>query len=198
MVYSWPLYKYAPLYAEDAIRVLNLQPASTYCDEVYVQLETVRFPSAVGEYEQYLTPYKAVSYTWGEATFSHYLYCEDHIIAVTANVDLLLHRLRKPSGPRILWIDSVCINQEDKKEKRIQIGMMDQIYSRANKVHVWLGEAAPSDRIKWVFEFFKDIARSDHDENKIFSWKVEETNPWDKDPQKSVDKEAPHTQLKAA
>lgn len=188
MVSISPLYKYTPLYADDAIRVLNLQPASTYSDEVYVRLEIIRFPSAVGEYEQYLTPYEAVSYTWGEANFSHHLHCEGQIIAVTANVDLLLRRLRKPSGPRILWVDSVCINQQDKNEKTIQIGMMDQIYSRANKVHVWLGEAAPSDRIKWVFEFFREIARSDRDENKIFSWKIDGTKPWDKDPQKSVDR----------
>ncbi|KAF2022821.1 hypothetical protein EK21DRAFT_41978, partial [Setomelanomma holmii] len=89
---------------------------------------------------------------------------------------------------RILWIDSVCINQQDKSEERIQIGMMDQIYSRANKVHVWLGEAAPSDRIKRVFEFFREIARSGRDENKIFSWKINETKSWDKASLNSVDR----------
>ncbi|OAL54015.1 HET-domain-containing protein [Pyrenochaeta sp. DS3sAY3a] len=180
MASNSPRYEYTPLYAGDAIRVLNLQPASTYADELHVRLEMARFPSAAGRFdEQCLTPYEAVSYTWGEATFSYQLHCEGQIIEVTKNVDLLLRRLRKPSGPRILWIDSVCINQQDTKEKTFQIAMMDQIYSRASKVHVWLGEAAPSDRMQWVFDLFREIARSDRDEGKSMDWVVNKTDLWD-------------------
>jgi len=40
-----------------------------------------------------------------------------------------------------IWIDAVCINQEDQEEKRVQIQLMGQLYQTATKVWVWLGLA---------------------------------------------------------
>ena len=49
---------------------------------------------------------------------------------------------------RILWIDAICINQNDKTgEKEQQIQSMAKIYSKASRVIIWLGKAtANSDR----------------------------------------------------
>ncbi|KUJ11334.1 CNVH-domain-containing protein [Mollisia scopiformis] len=38
-----------------------------------------------------------------------------------------------------IWIDALCINQEDNDEKAIQVGMMGRIYKSAKSVVVWLG-----------------------------------------------------------
>ena len=46
-------------------------------------------------------------------------------------------RLRSRS-PRI-WIDAVCINQEDLVERNAQVSLMGRIYSKAQQVIVWLG-----------------------------------------------------------
>jgi hypothetical protein len=43
---------------------------------------------------------------------------------------------------RILWIDAICINQEDNAEKGQQVQSMAKIYAKASRVIVWLGEAA--------------------------------------------------------
>jgi hypothetical protein len=43
---------------------------------------------------------------------------------------------------RIIWIDAICINQEDNDEKGQQVQSMAKIYAKASRVIVWLGEAA--------------------------------------------------------
>ncbi|KAK4215192.1 heterokaryon incompatibility protein-domain-containing protein [Rhypophila decipiens] len=49
------------------------------------------------------------------------------------------------SGPRALsiWIDAVCINQQDDHDKTGQIPLMQEIYSQASTCYVWLGKSSP-------------------------------------------------------
>ena len=44
-----------------------------------------------------------------------------------------------PGTPRRLWIDAICINQEDFLERNQQIRLMCSIYSRCKRLLVWLG-----------------------------------------------------------
>jgi hypothetical protein len=43
-----------------------------------------------------------------------------------------------------LWIDAICINQTNNKEKSFQVGLMAEIYQQANHVFAWLGPATKS------------------------------------------------------
>jgi hypothetical protein len=84
---------------------------------------------------------------------------------VTVNLHEALSHLRDRSIERIIWVDAVCINQNDGEEKGQQIQLMAKIYGQASRVLVWLGEAADnSDQAleeirlagsKGVYEFFK-------------------------------------------
>ncbi|ETS81710.1 hypothetical protein PFICI_06712 [Pestalotiopsis fici W106-1] len=48
--------------------------------------------------------------------------------------------------PIYFWIDAICINQEDVRERNHQVGMMKAIYAQATEVYAWLGpEADDSD-----------------------------------------------------
>ena len=38
---------------------------------------------------------------------------------------------------RIIWVDAVCINQEDKQEKEHQVQYIAKIYGKASYVIVW-------------------------------------------------------------
>src|SRR4051812_36530342 len=58
---------------------------------------------------------------------------------VTRELGLALKYLRRPQD-RILWIDAICINQEDHEERNHQVQMMALIYNSAAQVCVWLGE----------------------------------------------------------
>ncbi|KAK8188756.1 heterokaryon incompatibility protein-domain-containing protein [Phyllosticta capitalensis] len=94
--------------------------------------------------------FDALSYCWGETSaraeitmtpswnsgragskFSLYVPC---------TVEKALRRLRDAENQLRIWVDSICINQNDDKEKAAQVNIMDQIYGVANTVHIWLGE----------------------------------------------------------
>jgi hypothetical protein len=60
-------------------------------------------------------------------------------LQVTTNLELALRHLRRENRARTLWIDALCINQENEDEKMIQIQGMNWIYANASPVVVWLG-----------------------------------------------------------
>jgi hypothetical protein len=53
----------------------------------------------------------------------------------------VLLRLQDHLCSRVIWIDAICIDQANKKEKEGQIALMVEIYAKARRVVVWLGEA---------------------------------------------------------
>lgn len=52
----------------------------------------------------------------------------------------ILTRLRLSDSPRYIWADAICINQRNKSEISLQMTLMREIYQRATRVIVWLGE----------------------------------------------------------
>ncbi|KAK3711180.1 hypothetical protein LTR37_009773 [Vermiconidia calcicola] len=71
-------------------------------------------------------------------------------INITDNLFRALKRLRGHLLSRTLWIDAICINQDDGSEKSSQVQMMGRIYKSATTVLVWLGEYSdPSSSDPW-------------------------------------------------
>lgn len=69
-------------------------------------------------------------------------------VPVTINLASALAHLRYSKQPLMLWIDAICINQEDHAERSKQICKMDRIYSDAQHTIVWLGPVADgSDKV---------------------------------------------------
>jgi ankyrin repeat protein len=87
-----------------------------------------------------LIEYEALSYTWGGTNMSDYIMIGDQKLEVTENLYLALQSLRYENEDRVLWIDGLCINQGDHKEKGHQVQQMSNIYSRAQRVVIWLGD----------------------------------------------------------
>jgi hypothetical protein len=52
-----------------------------------------------------------------------------------------IHECR-PGPQRPIWIDAICLNQEDDIEKATHVPLMGTIYKQAKRVLIWLGEAA--------------------------------------------------------
>lgn len=84
--------------------------------------------------------YEALSYVWGDPRYRLPIFSKDRTLLVTENLEAALRHLRLEDKPRILWIDAVCINQEDLDERSHQVSMMGSVYRTARRVLVWLGE----------------------------------------------------------
>ncbi|KAK1775287.1 ankyrin repeat-containing domain protein [Copromyces sp. CBS 386.78] len=91
--------------------------------------------------------YEALSYVWGSEDKPCSILINGYNLAVGENLHAALLHLRDHSIPRTIWIDAICINQEDEEEKGHQVQSMAKIYAKASRVIVWLGEeAAGSDQ----------------------------------------------------
>ncbi|KAI4670651.1 uncharacterized protein J4E88_009743 [Alternaria novae-zelandiae] len=72
---------------------------------------------------------------------------QDKLIKVKPNLYEALRHLRKENETIALWVDALCINQSDTKEKEEQVLKMAHIYRKAYNVNVWLGSDNPDDLV---------------------------------------------------
>ncbi|KAK8850936.1 HET-domain-containing protein [Apiospora arundinis] len=92
-----------------------------------------------------IPPWEALSYAWGTSTTYSRIKIGERFIKISANLGDALRRLRCRSGAkapepgRRLWVDQICINQEDIPERSQQVQLMYSIYEKAKDVNVWLG-----------------------------------------------------------
>jgi hypothetical protein len=131
---------YTPLDSEARqIRVLQLSPAKCEADDIECSLTTISIQRKLRKRKAY----EALSYTWGPSEPRSTLRLNGSIFEISPNLNLALRRLRSPSNRRVLWIDAICINQEDVRERTQQVNMMCEVYASASRVLVWLGESDP-------------------------------------------------------
>jgi hypothetical protein len=77
-------------------------------------------------------------------------------LGVTRNLKIALKYLRHADNARLLWIDAICINQEDLHERAEQVGYMRDIYGYATRAMVWLGE--PGENSDLGLALFEQLA----------------------------------------
>ncbi|PVH77386.1 HET-domain-containing protein, partial [Cadophora sp. DSE1049] len=85
-------------------------------------------------------PYESISYCWGTDPPSKSVVIDGKSMKVLDSVNEVLHYRRSFRQEKLLWIDSVCINQNDEAEKGEQIQLMRTIFSEAVGVLAWLGD----------------------------------------------------------
>lgn len=137
-------YTYAPLRIPGySIRILEIFP-----DE-----EDGPVQARLSESKTPLTQrYRCISYMWGAPSDDTYdIVLNDCAFTVRRN---LYHFLRMagrrfPNTP--LWIDAICINQKDDKEKAALVSRMAEVYTTATETLVWLGDDAEvSSALEWL------------------------------------------------
>lgn len=82
--------------------------------------------------------YECLSYTWGDQPANKRITINGQKFLIRKNLFNALRNLRQKT-PRSLWVDAICINQEDVDERNSQVGLMAFIYRRATRAVVWLG-----------------------------------------------------------
>ncbi|EXA30773.1 hypothetical protein FOVG_17873 [Fusarium oxysporum f. sp. pisi HDV247] len=123
---------------EGSIRLLRLLPHQDEHAPIQCQL----FDCALADSGS-TRPYEALSYVWGSENKPRSIFIDGCDLPVGENLYVALSHLRDRSIERTIWIDAICINQQDPKDKGHQVQSMAKIYAKASRVIVWLGEATP-------------------------------------------------------
>ena len=155
---------------ESQIRLLKLFPGRPGSGLIGA-LAVYAFPYR-RDVEHERPPYEALSYFWGpkspqgtECVIQILVRGSLYSISIRPNLDKALRRLRYDDKHRWLWIDALCIFQKKHsdcatKEKNLQLPIMHEIYNRAERVCVWLGE--DDDRSTNAMRFVKSINTLDY------------------------------------
>lgn len=127
-------YAYSPVNeAAREIRLLTILP-DVFAAELQLEIQTHVFAR-----ETSTVQYEALSYTWGSPKEPLDVFVSQGFISVTKNLAEALQYLRYEDKPRTMWIDAICVNQQDTDERSSQVKRMADIYSAASQVVVWLG-----------------------------------------------------------
>lgn len=151
-----PTYTYTDLNTADHFRLLELLPG-TDSSALQCNIQSYRLDAFT------LPPYRALSYSGIDSQyenlvvagqkvlidsplrqsyeFRHPLLCEGRKLLITTSLRDALRRIRHARLPVKLWVDAVCINQENVIERSSHARMIPRIYRRATNVIAWLGEA---------------------------------------------------------
>jgi hypothetical protein len=135
-------YQYSPLHDTDDSRLLHVQPGRKH-DKIKCTLSHVSFASKPA--------YKALSYTWGTNSKTHTIECDAKLLPVTANLYSALQRFREKKKVCTIWVDAICIDQDNIPERNKQVQNMRRVYASAGEVVIWLGDEIKTDSEAFAF-----------------------------------------------
>jgi len=122
---------YASTLKAQEIRVALLAPGQ-WDDEISCHLVNSSLESPL--------EYEALSYVWAQEPGHRYIRLNGSMHQITTNLFLALRRLRKASDARYIWIDALCINQDNGEERNHQVALMGSIYKSCTRALLWLGD----------------------------------------------------------
>lgn len=127
------VYKYQSLSGQGRpFRLLKVargkSPLQLQCELIHVDLDTT-YP-----------PYECVSYTWGVPDRTEQLLLAgNRYVPITKALKEAMPYLVMKCRTGYLWIDQICIHQDDITERNKQVLCMGAIYSSCQACLVWLG-----------------------------------------------------------
>ncbi|KAK4249333.1 heterokaryon incompatibility protein-domain-containing protein [Corynascus novoguineensis] len=127
-------YRYCPLPKGHA-RFLRLSSLGSY-PLAYLESHSLENPPS----------YIAISYCWNLSSPRKSIFLDLQNFSIPETVLEVLNQVQatqSATGSKdLLWIDQICINQDDHNEKLDQMYRMGEIYHKADKVFIWLGPTA--------------------------------------------------------
>jgi hypothetical protein len=102
------------------IRLLTISPGRRD-DKILCRLDTVSLDDA--------PTYTVLSYCWGEAAERGHILLHEKTVSLTKSLEIGLRHARNEHEDIVLWVDAICINQENLAEKSVQVRMMGRIYA---------------------------------------------------------------------
>ncbi|KAI8659127.1 HET domain-containing protein [Fusarium sp. Ph1] len=111
----------------------------------------------------------ALSYVWGDPNITEAISLDNQPFQVTKNLAAALKHIRGnckseqfPNRVQSLWVDAVCINQQDFDERTRQVQLMSRVYKSAAVVLAWLG---PGDH-SLAYSTINLLAKEMHDDTR--------------------------------
>lgn len=133
-------YVYEPIKQKSEMRLLKMQPGEAD-DPIRGELIIVSTSSQ--------QDYYAVSYTWadqtGDATRRFRAFIGSGYVSITRSCQDVLQRIRNRFYTKCVWIDSLCVDQDNVQERGHQVQLMPHIYTRAKKTYVYVGPTTSKD-----------------------------------------------------
>lgn len=147
-------FPYRPLDpARNEVRLLQIQPANDLSSELVCNLTHHPLGDSL--------EYEALSYTWqGDA--SRQILLDGHPFFVSENLEGALLTLRDREVVTTVWVDAICMDQNNKKELSAEVPKMLSVYQTARRVVVWLGGASEDSGLAF-----------DHLEHLASAWSLE-------------------------
>ncbi|PQE05272.1 hypothetical protein CJF31_00008785 [Rutstroemia sp. NJR-2017a BVV2] len=128
---------------DDEIRILHLLPSMDVDSEIQCKLTREK-----------AKPWKyiALSYVWGDPIPAQPILLNGTTVYVTPNLSAALRQFRQSRRVLRLWVDALCINQNDDVEKSAVVTRMGEIYKNSLRVWMWLGIADCDSHLamKWI------------------------------------------------
>ncbi|KAM0215325.1 hypothetical protein ACHAQI_003109 [Fusarium lateritium] len=143
-----PRFQYSPVLPLE-IRLLELQAGGPGDPLAGTVLHRILSPE-----DNEVPGFEALSYCWGDQSHPEPITItneqpanegqpaqepETGFVNIGPNLASALQSLRCRGEKRIVWCDSICINQQDLAERASQVQRMADIYRHAGSVIVWLG-----------------------------------------------------------
>ena len=122
-------YRYRPLLPRQ-IRLLSFSTGSEELHIIHTNLNIA--PS-----------YTSVSYSWNDQQRDRDIHVESYKLKIIENLRIGLPHLIKKASTQFLWVDEICIDQENEEERAVQVPLMEEIYTRCQECLVWLGDGTP-------------------------------------------------------
>lgn len=143
-------FRYAPLnQATEEIRILQI-----HFNKGKDDLQFVLSHKSLDKLPRYI----ALSYVWGSLELTEKITIDGKSLFITSNLATALRSttiLDSTADATSLWIDAICINQEDPNERSQQVLRMRQIYSQAQQTLIWLGPE--SNDSNYALDFLEEL-----------------------------------------
>jgi hypothetical protein len=137
--------------SKNQIRLLLLYPSEGGEGPIQCDLKEVSLDSD--------PQYEALSYAWGDPKTVKTISLRKEEFTVTLSAWTALKALRYKNQVRVLWIDAICIHQNNDIERNAQIRLMGMIYRKASTVRVWIGTGESND--KMAISLLRSLATGD-------------------------------------
>jgi hypothetical protein len=139
------MYQYQPLKDMEfrLVKVLPERMSELKCEILHASFDELPY-------------YTAMSYAWGDGIDTKSLVLEGANIPVAVSLYDALAAVRQKKKEVLVWIDALCIDQQNKDERAAQVRLMGHIYSQAVSVAIWLGPEA--DKSKLAVRLLEQVA----------------------------------------